>query len=206
MTRLPERYRDVMRGMVAGAPLAIPAAGKRPVYGALALRARQLAGEDVGPVEVGALPGVLPAASGAELGALLWNAVAGGVREVVWRFVELQRADGSFLVSTAADNLESLWYHELIVLHGVASFGLRHRDEHALGAARRAAVYHLNETQPDHATTEPWGINAFLLEEGTYSLAEQQLHALQTQWVGGADGVSAVLLRDTLVGYGVGHG
>ena len=65
-------------------------------------------------------------------------------------------------------------------------------------AALLNAAYHLHETQPDHATTEPWGLLAFILNPDTRSLADQLLHTVRVQHPGGARGVTAILLADVL--------
>jgi hypothetical protein len=201
MTRLPERYRAVIEGMIPR-PLPAVADGLRAVYRPLRAWGERLTGRIVS-MEAAPLPVGLPGAKGAEVGVAAWTGRVAGDRGTFERLRDLQRTDGSFLVPTAADNLESLWYHELIVLHAFASYALECGDEGMLEGVRRAGLYHLNETQPDHATTEPWGINAFLLQEETYPLADQQLHAMRTQRPEGIDAVSAILLVDTLAGYGV---
>ena len=49
-----------------------------------------------------------------------------------------------------------------------------------------AAEYHLNETQPDHATSEPWGLLAFILNANAHSVADQMLHTVQVLYPNGA--------------------
>ena len=109
-----------------------------------------------------------------------------------------QQSSGAFLQATASDNPETLWYHELILLHAVASYAARSGDSSATRAAQRSAEFHLNETQPDHATAQPWGLPAFV--RYTPMLADQVLHAMATQHPGAIEGLSAMLLADTLCG------
>ena len=65
-------------------------------------------------------------------------------------------------------------------------------------AVARATEYHQRETQPDHATTQPWGLFAFAWNPQTHPLADQLLHAVQVQHAGTPDGVSLILLADAL--------
>jgi hypothetical protein len=149
---------------------------------------------------------------GASIGEAIWIAltsyVAGEVfEEEHWTLAgkqrmtsicENQQSSGAFLKATASDNPETLWYHELILLHAVASYAARSGDAVAARAAERSANFHLNETQPDHATAQPWGLPAFV--RYTPMLADQMLHTIATQQPGGIDGVSLMLLADTLYG------
>jgi hypothetical protein len=121
-------------------------------------------------------------------------------REMIEWIAASQQASGAYFQAGPGDNLETLWYWELVVLHAVATYGIVMKDPAMLESARRAAVYHLNETQPDHATTEPWGVNAFLLSEETWPLADQVLHTVRVQHPGGVEGVSGILLADALRG------
>src|SRR5690606_29642757 len=97
-----------------------------------------------------------------------------------------------------SDNPEPHWYHELIILHAVASFGCRARVPQIRQVVGRAAMFHLHETQPDHATTEPWAVHAFAAHLDTLPLADALLHAVQTHHGGQPDYISWMLLRDAL--------
>jgi hypothetical protein len=112
--------------------------------------------------------------------------------------VARQQPAGHFLRPDAGDNLESFWFHELQLLHAVAASGLQSRDPAALSAAARSAAYHLAETQPDHATNEPWGLPGFLCDPDAVVMADQVLHAAGVQQPGRAGGVTLILLADTL--------
>ena len=106
-----------------------------------------------------------------------------------------QQPAGHFLAPSANDNLESWWYAELILLHAVGTYAVETNDPHAFQAAGRAADYHLNETQPDHATSEPWAVFPFLLLPETRSLADQVLHNANMM---APDGTTLLLLADAL--------
>ena len=62
----------------------------------------------------------------------------------------------------------------------------------------RATEYHQRETQPDHASSQPWGLFAFAWNPDTRPLADQLLHAATVQHPVGQDGVSLILLADAL--------
>jgi hypothetical protein len=163
--------------------------------------------------DIGGLAGnVLPvdqtpkAADGERVATSAWSALAlhaAGertdlARETMQSLAATQRPDGAFFLAGRQDNLETLWYWELVLLHAVAAYGLSAGSPPLLAAARRASLYHLHETQPDHATSEPWGLNAFLLDPETWPLADQVLHSVTVQHPTGVVGVSGILLADTL--------
>jgi hypothetical protein len=100
------------------------------------------------------------------------------------------RPSGAFFPPDPSANPETAWYHELVLLHALAP---------RLPVRSAAnAEYHLNETQPDHATNEPWGLLAFILNPRTHTLADQLLHNVRVHHPGGARGVTAILLADVL--------
>lgn len=161
-----------------------------------------------------AVPDSFPARDGSQLILTCWSALAlfhvGNVLldtrfweagdRTFGRLIDRQRPSGALLETTASDNPETTWYHELILLHAATSWALyRPGCERLLPSIRRAARYHIEETQPDHATTQPWSLNAFLLSPDTHPLADQVLHTLHTQHPAGVSGVPAVLLADTLL-------
>jgi hypothetical protein len=171
--------------------------------------------EDIGRTLAVNLPAApLPAALGAQLCTQAWHALAlcsGASCAGNPRWLEQGRAffatllqrvqPRTFMQVTSSDNLEPWWYHELVLLHAATSFALRHREQGWIDFLRRAADYHYAETQPDHATTQPWGINAFLLSPATVFLADQMIHAAVTQGEGRPESVAAVLFADTLDAY-----
>ena len=110
----------------------------------------------------------------------------------------LQQMNGTFLPPDATANPEARWYDELILLHAVSSFAGHSGDQAAKNAVARSAAYHLHETQPDHASAQPWGLLAFILH--ARPLADQVLHAAAMQYPNGVTGVSLLLLTDVLYG------
>ena len=155
----------------------------------------------------------MPAGRGASATEAAWNAlalfVAGKVfvrdawtdlaGDVFGKLTRGQRGSGAFLAASAArDNPETHWYHELVLLHAAASYAVQAEDRTVAAAVARNAEFHLNETQPDHATSQPWGVFAFVWNEKTRLLADQVLHSASAQNPGGLSGVSLVLLRDAL--------
>jgi hypothetical protein len=124
-----------------------------------------------------------------------WTDLAG---DFFGKLTQSQQSSGAFLSTTASDNPETAWYHELTVLHAAASFAVQAENRSAAAAVKRATAFHLNETQPDHASAQPWGLFAFLWNPPTLPLADQLLHAAQTQHPGGVSGLTQVLLADSL--------
>jgi hypothetical protein len=72
----------------------------------------------------------------------------------------------------------------------VASFAIQTGDACLIAAAARNASFHQAETQPDHATHQPWGLLAFILNPVTHPLADQLLHSATA--LSGASGAAAV--------------
>jgi len=114
------------------------------------------------------------------------------------RLIDQQQITGEFLAANQTMNPESRWYEELTTLHAVASYTVRVPTPKRISAVKRNAEYHLEQTQPDHATAEPWGLFAFI--QHAPPLADQVLHAMQMQYPQGPAGVPLLLLRDTLYG------
>jgi hypothetical protein len=113
------------------------------------------------------------------------------------RLAEQQQPSGALLKADPSQNPETLWYDELVLLHALTAHAVRSGNS-TVPASLRAAEYHLNETQPDHATSEPWGLLAFILNPNTRSVADQMLHTVQVLHPRGANGVTAILLADVL--------
>ena len=114
------------------------------------------------------------------------------------RLTRGQTADGTFLVPAPSDNPETWWYHELVLLHAAASYAVQTEDRAVGAAVARATEHHLRETQPDHATSQPWALFPFVWNEQTRPLADQLLHAVSINQSTGGDGVSLILLADAL--------
>lgn len=154
----------------------------------------------------------VPAARGAEAASAAWCALAvyaGGMvlgsrhridlaAHTIGRFAAAQSGSGAFLIGGQTDNSEALWYHELVLLHAAASYAAQANDPLVTAAVMQAADFHLRETQPDHATTEPWGLLAFIWRREARSLADGMLHALKLRHPSGTDAISSMLLADCL--------
>src|SRR6185503_7774905 len=87
----------------------------------------------------------------------------------------------TFLLATASDNPETLWYHELVILHAAGSYAVQAEDRTLAAAVARNTVFHLNETQPDHATAQPWALFPFIWNPKTRVFAEWMLHTASLQ-------------------------
>jgi hypothetical protein len=111
------------------------------------------------------------------------------------KVVKAQGASGAFLEAAASDSPEARWFDELAMLHAAAAYAVMAEDKTVAAAVKRNTEFHLRETQPDHATNQPFGLFAFIWNNQTRSLADQMLHNVA---MGPVDGVSQILLADTV--------
>ena len=129
-----------------------------------------------------------------------WTDLAG---DVFGKLVRRQRDSGAFLTTTLSDNPETHWFHELVILHAAASYAVQAEDRPLAAAVIRATRFHQNETQPDHATHQPWGLFAFLWNPDTRPTADELLSTLQIREDNTSDesqinGITLMLLADAL--------
>jgi len=109
------------------------------------------------------------------------------------KLTRAQQASGAFLESTPGDSPEARWFDELAILHAAAAYAALAEDRTVAAAVKRNTEFHLRETQPDHATSQPFGLFAFIWNQETRSLADQMLnHVAMSQM----DGVTQILLAD----------
>jgi hypothetical protein len=120
--------------------------------------------------------------------------------DVFTKLVAGQRNTGEFFDASPYDSPDLHWYDELVVLHAVASYGVLTGDDGVAEAVRRAAEFHTAETQPDHATTQPWAVHAFGAWESTRPLADLLLHGALAQNAGRLDVIGRILIADAVLG------
>jgi hypothetical protein len=128
-----------------------------------------------------------------------WAALAREDVDAVATFERLasqQQPGGALLKADPSRNPETSWFAELAILHALTAYAVRAGNAALQAAAHRAAEYHLSATQPDHATSEPWGLLAFILNPSTRSVADQMLHGVQVLYPRGVTGVTGILLAD----------
>lgn len=188
---------------------------ERPAYRGLFIYAAKMADPDADlsgwmPVlrnSLSTCQNQLPAdaAHGAAATRILFDALALGAitswQEAAAFFDQLvahQQPSGQFLHATRSDNPETHWFHELVLLQAAGSFAAHTNHTAVRDAAFAAAEFHQNETQPDHATNQPWGLLPMIQNAQTWPLADQLLHDVMMQRPGGIDGISRVLLADVL--------
>jgi hypothetical protein len=128
-----------------------------------------------------------------------WTDLAG---DVFGKLVRRQHESGAFLSADLSDNPETLWYHELVILHAAASHAVQMEDRALASAVAKATKFHLSQTQPDHATNQPWALFAFIWNPETRTLADALLHN-QAMLAGAQDASSPspltlMLLADAL--------
>lgn len=152
------------------------------------------------------------AARGANVADVAWTALALHVAgkafvrdawvdlasDVFGKLMRAQQPSGSFLIAGASDNPETHWYHELAILHAAASYAVQAEDRTLAAAVRRGTAFHMNETQPDHATAQPFAVFAFLWNPETRSFADQLLHGVQTSRPTASADVASILLGDAM--------
>lgn len=145
------------------------------------------------------------AAEGARLVQLAFDALALSASfesphaaNVIEQIAARQQPDGRLLEKTASDNPEPMWYHELALLHVVATHAHASGSDLARAATLRAAQYGSEQIQPDHASSHPFALHAFLrVPEGVF-LTDMMLHAAGVQSPSTMDTVSLLLLADAL--------
>ena len=117
------------------------------------------------------------------------------------RVIEAQDPRGPYFTfdGKAGDNPEPWWYAELVVLHAVATYAVVSGNEAAADSARLAAAFHHAETQPDHATSQPWALHAFLSDANSLPTADLLLLAATAQQPASLGVVPRVLLADAAV-------
>src|SRR5262249_46770195 len=129
---------------------------------------------ELGEIEIP--PGPIPAARGSTATESAWTAlslyIAGKVfirdawtdlaADTFGKLTRYPSDKGALLHAGPSDNPETHAYHELALLHAAASYAVQAEDRTIATAVRRATDYHQNETQPDHATTQPWALFAFI--------------------------------------------
>jgi hypothetical protein len=95
---------------------------------------------------------------------------------VVQAIVRRGGEHGSLHPQLDDDSPDGWVYRELSGLHALASLALLRRNAGWSRRVEEIAHFHLEHTQPDHTTSQPWGLFAFLWPARTRSFAEQQLH------------------------------
>lgn len=99
--------------------------------------------------------------------------------------------------STDGGSLDTWTYRELCGLHALADLALLRRNRGWSQRVEQVAMYHLQNTQPDHATRQPWAVFAFLWSPRTRVFAEQLIHDATVHGGAGEVGpMAGILLAD----------
>jgi hypothetical protein len=139
---------DAWRGIAEEVPGKLPAAESLWCYWLLLLGERELGVK----VEVGVLE-------------RMWEGAFGG-----------QTAEGTLRRQDAEELLDGFVFDELAGLHAAYNAARLLGDGAKLERVRRMVRWHVEHTQPDHTTSEPWGLAAFAALDETGTFAEQQFH------------------------------
>ena len=102
------------------------------------------------------------------------------------------------------ESLDAWTYRELVGVHALANLALLRRNKTWAARVREVTRFHLENTQPDNTTSQPWGVFAFMWSPETRSFAQQQIHdataARAMTQIGeegsGVNPLSAMLLAD----------
>lgn len=88
-------------------------------------------------------------------------------------------AEGALHARSMDDQLDQWTYRELSGLHALVNLAWGASRSGWWEAAHRVAGFHLEHTQPDYTTYEPWAVHAFLCWPTMTVFADQQLHDVQ---------------------------
>ena len=77
---------------------------------------------------------------------------------------------------TSETLLDGFVYDELVAIHAAYNSAKLLADNEKLERVRRAVRWHVENTQPDNTTNEPWALAAFAALDETGTFADQQLH------------------------------
>jgi hypothetical protein len=119
----------------------------------------------------------------------------------------LRGAVAPFHAPTAAAGMEVFVYDDLCALHAAFNSAVmaRDEDESMMAAVEKVVAWHVQNTQPDNTTQEPWALAAFAALDDTATFAPQQLHdATQriTNAIAPDNGILLGLLADAVVTQG----
>ena len=125
----------------------------------------------------------------------------GDLASVVFgRLPHWQRDSGAFLEAGHSDNPDTHAFDELAILHAAASYAVQSEDRALAAHVARSTLYCQEQIQADHATTQPWGLFAFVWNRSTRTTGEGLLHAagIAKAQAGAADAVGLLLMADAL--------
>ena len=77
---------------------------------------------------------------------------------------------------TSETLLDGFVYDELVAIHAAYNSAKLTGDKRMMERVRRAVRWHVENTQPDNTTNQPWALAAFAALDETGTFAEQQLH------------------------------
>jgi len=112
---------------------------------------------------------------------------------VIQQIVDRSVPDNPLTKQNPEESLDGWTYRELLGIHALTNAALLEQNAPWAQRIEQIARYHLYNTQPDHCTSEPWGLFGFLWSQQTHMFAIQQIHDAKSY---GLAGVSRVLLAD----------
>lgn len=95
---------------------------------------------------------------------------------VVHAVVRRPGPEGSLHPRLAEQSLDAWTYRELTGLHALAGLALLRRNQGWARRVEEVAMHHVENTQPDNTTNQPWALFGFAWSMNTRSFADQQIH------------------------------
>ena len=86
------------------------------------------------------------------------------------RLFRMQNADGTWHALNVDTNLDAFVFDELCTLHALGNAAIETGRLDWKERVRKGCLYHLENTQPDNTTNQPWALAAFAMHEDTLSL------------------------------------
>lgn len=116
-------------------------------------------------------------------------------KAVIEQIVDRPVNDNPLTEQDPEESLDGWTYRELIGMHALANAAMYDHNEKWANRVEQMGFHHLYHTQPDHCTSEPWGLFGFLWSEQSRMFGVQQIHDCKAY---GLVGVGQVLLADAL--------
>lgn len=116
---------------------------------------------------------------------------------VIGRISQTPGPGGALHPQLPNDTPDAWVYRELTGLHALHLAAQITRETGWAVRCRQVAAYHLEHTQPDYTTYQPWALAVFAEDAGTAVFAEQQFHDVQTHLA--IEGAGGALLPGLLL-------
>ncbi|HVT79413.1 MAG TPA: hypothetical protein VHM90_02050, partial [Phycisphaerae bacterium] len=99
-----------------------------------------------------------------------------GLWRRAWGLFQRQQSPWPLHPASGESSLEGSVYNDLTALHAAFNAVLLLQDHDRLDLLEKLVRWHVENTQPDNTTTEPWALAAFAALDDTQTFAPQQMH------------------------------